>query len=454
MNATPPKNTRRPILLITLAAIVAVVIIVAAYTVFGPLPTDFAGGKRVALAAYTAGDPTGVPAELKSASQVERGEYLTRAADCEVCHTAKDGVPFAGGLAFVLPFGTIYSTNITPDAQTGIGSYSDANFLDAVHKGIGRNNTKLYPAMPYASYTYMSDADALAIKSYLFTLKPVHAPAPPNTLSFPFNQRGLMSLWSGFFNPNRRYEPNTDRSPEWNRGAYLTEAMAHCGECHTPRNLAFALNNRQKFAGAVQAGWRAYNITPDHASGVGSWSDADLAHYLSAGHADGRGTAAGPMGEAVDASLSYLKGSDIAAIVTYLRTVPNVATAGLPEPKQTPAPALFADNTSAAGESHGKAVYEGACAGCHGWTGQSPVIPFATLTGTRGVNDASGINVAQVIIGGGRRHVAGDSNNMPAFGSTYSDAEIASVANYVTGRFGAKGSDLTAAEVAKLRAEE
>jgi mono/diheme cytochrome c family protein len=452
MNATPQKNTRRPILL-TLAAILAVVVIAASYMVFGPHPTDFAGGKRVALAAYSAGDPTGVPAELKSASQLERGEYLTRAADCVVCHTAKDGVPFAGGRAFVLPFGTIYSTNITPDNDTGIGSYSDANFLDAMHKGIGRNNTKLYPAMPYASYTYMSDADAFAIKAYLFSLKPLHAPAPQNTLSFPFNQRGLMSLWSAFFNPDRRFEPNADRSPEWNRGAYLAEAMAHCGECHTPRNLAFALNNRQKFAGAVQAGWRAYNITPDHASGVGSWSDADLAHYLSAGHADGRGTASGPMGEAVDESLGYLKASDIAAIVAYLRTVPGISSSDLPEPKQGPAPALFAD-TAAHGESHGQAVYEGACAGCHGWTGVSLGIPFATLTGTRGVNDPTANNVAQVIIGGGQRHVAGDPNNMPAFGSTYSDAEIASVANYVTARFGAKGSGLTAAQVAKLRAAE
>jgi len=123
---------------------------------------------------------------------------------------------------------------------------------------------------------------------------------------FPFNQRALMSLWSVFFNPDKRYQANADRDAQWNRGAYLAEAMAHCGECHTPRNLAFALNNRRKFAGEVQAGWRAYNITPDHASGVGDWSDADLAHYLSIGHADGRGTAAGPMGEAVDASLKYL----------------------------------------------------------------------------------------------------------------------------------------------------
>jgi mono/diheme cytochrome c family protein len=452
MNATPPQRTRRPVLW-SFAALLAILLIVAAYIVFGPHPTDFAGGKRVALSAYTAADPTGVPAELKSASQVQRGEYLARAADCAVCHTAKDGAPFAGGRAFVLPFGTIYSTNITADADTGIGKYSDANFLDAVHKGIGRGNIKLYPAMPYASYTYMSDADALAIKAYLFSLPPVHAPAPQNTLSFPFNQRGLMSVWSAFFNPDRRYEPNLDRSPEWNRGAYLAEAMAHCGECHTPRNLAFALNNRQKFAGAVQAGWRAYNITPDPASGVGSWSDEDLAHYLSTGHADSRGTAAGPMGEAVDASLSYLKAGDVAAIVTYLRTVPGISSSDLPEPKHSTAPALFAD-TAVPGEGHGKAVYEGACAGCHGWTGVSPVIPFATLTGTRGVNDPTATNVAQVIIGGGQRHVVGDSNNMPAFGSTYSDAEIASVANYVTARFGAKGSELTAAQVAKLRGEE
>jgi mono/diheme cytochrome c family protein len=452
MNATPPRTKRRPVLW-TLAAIVVVLLITAAYIVFGPHPTDFAGGKRVALAAYTQANPSGVPAELNSASQLERGEYLTRAADCVVCHTAKDGVAFAGGRAFVLPFGTIYATNITPDKDTGIGNYTDANFLDAMHKGIGRGNTKLYPAMPYPSYTYMSDADALAIKAYLFSLKPLHAPAPQNTLIFPFNQRSLMSLWSAFFNPERRFEPNVERSPEWNRGAYLAEALAHCGECHTPRNLAFALNNRQKFAGAVQAGWRAYNITADHASGVGSWSDADLAHYLTAGHADGRGTAAGPMGEAVDESLSYLKASDVAAIITYLRTVPGISTADLPEPKQGPAPALFADN-GAASEPPGKAVYEGACAGCHGWTGISPVIPFATLTGTRGVNDPTANNVAQVIIGGGQRHVVGDSNNMPAFGSTYTDAEIASVANYVTARFGVKGSDLTADKVAKLRGEE
>jgi mono/diheme cytochrome c family protein len=435
----------------TLAAIVGLGVITSAYIVLGPQPTGFAGGKTVSLGAYHDQDPTGAPAELKSASLVERGEYLTRAADCAVCHTAKDGTPFAGGLAFVLPFGTIYSTNITPDAETGIGGYSDADFLNAVHKGVGRGNTKLYPAMPYASYSYMSDADALAIKAYLFTIKPVHAPAPKNTLAFPFNQRGLMSVWSVLFNPNKRFEPHVDRSAEWNRGAYLAEAMAHCGECHTPRNLFFALNNRQKFGGTVQAGWRAYNITADRNSGVGAWSDADLTHYLSMGHADGRGTASGPMGEAVDESLSHLKPSDITALVTYLRSVPAVATSDLPEPRSTPAAAAQLAATDS--NAHGKEVYEGACAGCHGWTGVSPVIPFATLTGTRSVNDPSANNVAQVIIGGGHRHLPIDADNMPAFGATYSDAEIAAVANYVTALYGAKGSDLTAAHVAKLRAE-
>ena len=438
----------------TLAGIIGVALIVLGYFVFGPKPTDFAQGKRVALEQYHGQDPTGVPAELKSASALERGEYLTRAADCMVCHTAEGGIPYAGGRAFVLPFGTLYSTNITPDRETGIGSYTDADFLNAVHKGLGRNDTKLYPAMPYASYTYMSDEDALAIKAYLFSLQPLHAPALQNTLAFPFNQRGLMRIWSALFNPDVRFEPNSDQSNEWNRGAYLAEAMGHCGECHTPRNPAFALNNRKKFAGAVQAGWRAYNITSDHGSGVGTWSNAELASYLATGHADGRGTASGPMGAAVDESLSRLQPSDIAALVTYLRTVPGIASPDLPEPKMIPASTVYSEESSAVSDPHGRMVYEGACAGCHGWTGISPVLPTATLVGTRGVNDATAINVAQVIIRGGQRHSSPGSTDMPAFGTSYSDADIAGVANYVTARFGSRGSALVAADIAKLRAAD
>ncbi|HEV7432552.1 MAG TPA: cytochrome c [Steroidobacteraceae bacterium] len=447
------KNSGRvnhPVLWV-LAIVVLAGAAVATYLALSPGPTAFAKGARVALEKYQGRNPSGVPDELKSAGLVERGEYLTRAADCMACHTSEGGVPWAGGRAFVLPFGTIYSTNITPDTDTGIGSYTDTDFLDALHKGIGRGERRLYPAMPYASYTYMSDADALAIKAYLFSLKPVHAPARENTLMFPLNQRGLMSLWSAFFNPDKRYEANTERDAVWNRGAYLTEAMGHCGECHTPRNLGFALNNRQKFAGAVQAGWRAYNITPDRSSGVGAWGDEDLVKYLSSGHAVGRGTASGPMGQAVDDSLRYLKASDLSAIVSYLRTVPSISTADLPAPRATSsAPSV----EQVAMDPRGTTVYASACYGCHGGTGISPGIDAATLIGMRSVNDATAINIVQVVIHGGERQAASGPSNMPAFGSSYSDAEIASVANYVTARFGRQPSHMTAAKVAKLRTQE
>jgi mono/diheme cytochrome c family protein len=450
MSSTEQPGRAKRYLLWFLAAVVGVAVVVFAWIVFAPGPTDFAGGRRVALADYHDQDPTGAPPELKGASVVQRGEYLTRAADCMVCHTAKGGAPFAGGVAFVLPFGTLYSTNITPDAETGIGNYSDAEFLDAVRKGVGRGKTRLYPAMPYASYTYMTDADALAIKAYLFSLKPVHASAPQNTLQFPFNQRGLMSIWSALFNSDQRFRPHVERGPVWNRGAYLVEALGHCGECHTPRNLFQALNTRKRFSGTVQAGWRAYNITADRSSGLGAWSDADIAHYLSLGHADGHGTASGPMGEVVDNSLSELTPGDVSAMVAYLRSVPAVTTVDLPQPNVNPAPSSHAEGVVSK-DPLGKAVYEGACASCHGWSGVSPVIPFATLTGARAVNDRTAINVAQVILSGAQRRVAGDTANMPAFGHAYSDAEIAGVSNYVTARFGAGPSQLTAATIAKLR---
>ena len=295
-------------------------------------------------------------------------------------------MPYAGGLAFALPFGTIYSPNITADKDTGIGNWSDAQFLNALHRGVDDEGERLYPAMPYASYTYMTDADALAIKAYLFSLKPVHQENPEDTLSFPFNQRWLMGLWSTFFNADRRFEPNPTRSAAWNRGAYLSEALAHCGECHTPRNLAFALNNRKKFVGALTAGWHAYNISGDTATGVGAWSADELEQYLSTGHAEGRGTASGPMGEAVDASFRYLVPSDIHAIVAYLRTVPAVSG---DLPAKLAGPASASPRQPEVSDTRGKMLFAGACAGCHSWTGQSPIWTQATLTGARAVNDPS-----------------------------------------------------------------
>jgi mono/diheme cytochrome c family protein len=323
-------------------------------------------------------------------------------------------------------------------------------FLTAAPGGIRMVAARLYPGMPYTSYTFMSDDDVLAIKAYLLSLPAVAKQNEKNTLIFPFDQRWGMIFWSLVFNPNTRFSPNTSKSGEWNRGAYLVEALAHCGDCHTPRNLGFALDNRRKFAGAFTAGWRAYNITSDKSSGIGSWTDDEVFSYLSEGHATGRGTASGPMAEAVDHSFSQMEPDDIRAIVTYLRSIPAVSSS---EPSTVAPPASASPRKgNAVTNSLGSKVFQQACASCHGWTGISPLSPFATISGTRAVNDSTATNVAQIIISGTRRLNPG-AMSMPAFGSTYSDTEIAAVANYVTGRFGAEASELTAKDVTRLRGE-
>jgi mono/diheme cytochrome c family protein len=437
------------------AAIVGVAVIIVAISVFawrtfarGPLA--FAGGSTVALADYHEANPTGVPVGLTKADIVKRGEYLAKAADCMVCHTAPGGADYAGGLAFPLPFGTLYSTNITADKDTGIGNYSDQDFLDAVQRGIRKDGARLYPAMPYTSYTFMTDADVLAIKAYLLSLPAVPRQNQRDTLQFPFNQRWSMIFWSLAFNPNTRFAPNTEKGAEWNRGAYIAEALAHCGDCHTPRNLAFALDNRRKFGGAVAAGWRAYDITSDKGTGIGSWSDEEVFAYLAKGHAMGRGTASGPMGEAVDHSFSQMDPADIRALVTYLKSIPAIASSE-PATIAPPAPASPKEGGAVA-DAPGRKVFAQACVSCHSWTGVSALSPFATISGSRAVNDPSATNVAQIVISGTRRFTPG-AMSMPAFGSTYTDTEIAAVANYVTGRFGNSASKLTAKDVADLRGQ-
>ncbi len=441
---------RARILIVVLIVAIAAGVFTLKTLTKGPLA--FAGGRTVALADYHAADPTGVPQDLANADQVRRGEYLARAADCLVCHTAPGGADYAGGLAISLPFGTLYTTNITPDKRTGIGNYSDRDFLDALRRGKRRDGSRLYPAMPYTSYAYMTDADALAIKAYLFSLPAVHATTPDNTLGFPFNQRWLMVFWSTLFNADTRFEPHSDRSPEWNRGAYIAEALAHCGECHTPRNLGLALDNGKKFAGAVTAGWHAFNITSDQGSGIGGWSDNEVFAYLASGHTPGRGTAAGPMAEAVDHSFSQMASSDIRALVSYVRSVPPVASRDLPARLAPPAPASPKAG-GATPDALGKRIFEESCVSCHSWTGVSAITPYATLAGARGVNDRTATNVAQIVISGTARHTPPGVVSMPAFGRTHSDTEIAAVSNYVTARFGSARSHITDKDVAGLRSQ-
>jgi mono/diheme cytochrome c family protein len=443
---------RRPIVLVVLVILIAAAVFTLKTFTKGPLA--FAGDRTAALADYHEADSTGVPPSLANADQVTRGEYLARAADCLVCHTAPGGADYAGGLAIPLPFGTLYTTNITADKDTGIGNYSDQDFLDALRRGKRRDGTHLYPAMPYTSYTYMTDADGLAIKAYLFSLPAVHQTVPDNTFAFPFNQRWLMVFWSTLFNADARFAPNTDRSAEWNRGAYIAEALAHCGECHTPRNLALALDNGKKFAGAVTAGWHAFNITSDQGSGIGGWSDDQVFAYLATGHAQGRGTAAGPMGEAVDQSFSQMAPSDIHALVSYVRSVPPIASPDLPATPAPPAPSPASPKDGAATpDALGKKIFEESCVSCHDWTGVSAISSYATVAGARGINDRTATNVAQIVISGSVRHMPAGVVSMPAFGSSHSDTEIAAVSNYVTARFGSARSSLTDKNVAGLRSQ-
>jgi mono/diheme cytochrome c family protein len=440
----------------TLAILVIVLAVIAGAAGWWVLgagdPTGFAKGKQVELADFKGSNPTGVPTTLANADLVARGEYLTRAADCAACHTAPGGKPFAGGLAFKLPMiGTIYSTNITPEAKAGIGAWSDQEFLKALHQGIGKGGKHLYPAFPYPSYALMTESDVLAIKAYLFTLKPVSYSPPPNDVSFPFNQRYLMMFWNTLFKPSHRFRLNADQPADWNRGAYLVEALGHCGDCHTPRNLLYGLNNRQKFAGALIQGWKAYNITPDPHWGIGAWSDEQLVGYLSAGNAEARGSAGGPMSEVVDNSLRYLTAPDIEAIATYLKSVP--ADADSTNAAAAPTPEIPKDVSEKGAEENkpGLAVFEGACIGCHQFNGTGAVSNYASLAGSRTANDPAGTNASQALIEGTRLNFTETSGFMPNFDAGYSDHEIASVVNYLTGRFGDKASSLTAEEIARRR---
>ena len=444
--------------LLNLLLVIVVVLALAvagavAWLVSGPGPLAFAAAAPGA-APYAGPSPTGVPAELANASLVARGEYLTRAADCLGCHTAEGGKSWAGARAFKTAFGTIYSTNITPDRETGLGAFTDAEFLRSLKQGVGRHGEHLYPAFPFESYAHMADADGLAIKAYLFTLKPVRLATPANTLIPPFDQRALMGVWKLLFVREQGFQPVAGRSAEWNRGAYLAEALAHCGDCHTARTLLQSLDNRRKFAGGVASGWNAYNITSDRLTGVGAWSDAELAQYLAAGHAPGRGTATGPMGDAVDLSLRYLTPGDIHALVVYLRSIPALSSRTLSPSLAGPASPSPRAVVPVVGEARGKRIFEGACASCHGWNGTGNLTTYATLTGARAVNDPSAVNVAHVVLSGSRRRTPQGEVFMPAFGRAYSDAEIAAVANYVTTRFGAQPSKLTVRDVRGMRGQD
>jgi mono/diheme cytochrome c family protein len=428
--------------------------ILAVAVAIGAIAVTVAVLNRADPAAGAAPAIAGAPAD---GDIVARGEYLTKAADCAACHTVPGSSKhFAGGVAFRLPFGTIYSSNITPDVKTGIGAYSDEDFVRAVREGVRRDGRHLYPAFPYTSYTHLSRSDVLAIRAYLATLPPISEPNRANELSFPFNQRWGMAFWNAAFFKSQRFAADPAKPPQWNSGAYLATALGHCAECHTPRNLGFGMQHDREFAGEELQGWRAYNITSDVKHGIGSWSDSDVVAYLTTGYAPERATASGPMGEAVAHSLQFLKPQDAAALVTFLRAVPpHEGTNPVEIDSRPPALAASSGGLPAADElrtqSQGLKLFEGACASCHQWTGQGRQTQYASLAGTRGVNDIRAINVTQIILRGVKMRVNDADVYMPAFADAYSDEEVAALANYVVAHFGGKQGMVTPAEVSKRR---
>ncbi|CAE6703514.1 Fructose dehydrogenase cytochrome subunit [Paraburkholderia nemoris] len=401
------------------------------------------------------------PTAAASSDLVKRGEYLARAGDCVACHTADKARPFAGGLPINTPFGTIVTPNITPDPDTGIGQWSDADFLRAMHEGVGKSGERLYPAFPYAEYTKVTDQDALAIRAYLNTLTPIHYAPPSNSLKFPFNQRWLMVFWNLFNFDEGRFVPDPKQSAEWNRGAYLVQGLAHCEECHTPRNFTQGLKTSSRLSGAVQAGWHAYNITSDKTSGVGNWSDDELAAYLSTGAAPGRANAAGPMAEVVTDSTQYLTREDIRSIVIYLRSVPPI-NGGESRPRDQWGNPAVDDVTALRGTKinavNGAQLFIANCATCHNWTGQgvgaSAPGAYPSLIHNSAVGASDANNLAMVILRGVSRTTKQADVLMPAFGTQLTDDQVAAITNYVTKQFGNPQSTVTVDQVAKLRTQQ
>jgi mono/diheme cytochrome c family protein len=378
---------------------------------------------------------------------VERGRYLATAADCVACHTVPGVAEYAGGVAFRLPFGTIYSSNLTPDPDAGIGSWSDEDFLRAVRSGVGRGGRHLYPAHPYPTYAAMARNDVLAIRAYLASLPPVPAKVPDGDLRFPYSQRGLMPLWNAVFLDGKRFKPDASRDEAWNRGAYLATALGHCGECHTPRNAAYALQSGRALTGAVTRGWKAYDITA-RATGIGGWTEAALDEYLATGHADGHGSAAGPMKEAVVYGTSQLTAADRKALVGYLLA----GAPGAGDASRTPAVAT-APATSAATGGIGATLYAGTCAGCHSLEQQAAPGSYADLSGARTVRDPEGTNILK-LLSEGSPHGVGEGTSMPGFGRGYSDTERAALANYVLVHWGRLPPSLTPKDAMRARSAE
>ncbi len=407
-------------------------------------------GAGALAAAYVVTDPA-LPAgpqamshgDAQGFSEIEYGRTMLTVADCAACHTDKDGggQPFAGGRPIETPFGRIVSSNITPDRETGIGSWTDDDFADALQRGFGKDGHMIYPAMPYPYYTHMTRRDVDAIHAYLKTLKPVHKAVVSDTLPFPLNIRLGMRAWNLLYFREGRFAPDPTHDDVYNRGAYLVTGPEHCGACHTPKTVLGGDEASKLYQGNVIQGWTAPNITGDRRRGLGSWSVDEVVAYLRTGH-NAQASSSGPMAEEVDLSSSRMSDGELRAIAVFLKAQPGQEDAGAPVGADTPAMRA------------GGAIYADSCGSCHRGDGAGVKGLFPTLAGAPVVQQLDPTSLIRVVLQGAKSVSTPTQPTgaaMPSYDWRLDDDEVAAVLTYVRNAWGNRAPSVTADEVGKSR---
>lgn len=398
---------------------------------------NFWGGPRLSDAA-----PTTPP----SPEQVARGAYLARAGNCMLCHTERGGAAYAGGRPVETPFGTVFASNITPDAQSGIGRWSAAHFRRALHEGRSRDGRLLYPVFPYTHTTRVTGADADALFDYLRSLPPVYKPNRQHRLRWPYNTQAALGVWRLlYFRPEKHVE-DPARTTEWNRGAYLVRGLGHCGACHTARNALGGTSDVMDLSGGLipMQNWYAPSLASMSEAGVAHWSVEDIAQLLSTGTSP-RGTVLGPMAEVVLHSTQYLEPGDIRAMAVYLQSLPPVPADT--DPRELPRP-------SASVMDRGGKLYEKHCASCHGEQGQGVPGAYPALAGNRAVTMPVTSNLVQVVLNGGFPPATRGNPRpfgMPPFAPVLSDADVAAVLTYLRSSWNNRAAPVSELAVTQQR---
>ena len=376
-----------------------------------------------------------------SSALIARGKALADAADCGGCHTADAAKPFAGGKQIDTPFGALFTPNLTPDRETGIGAWSDTEFYRALHEGIAPDDSRYYPAFPYPNFTKLTRDDVVAVRAWLATLQPVRNKPALSQLRWPWNYRLVMRAWNLLFFRPGTFEPDPQKSAAWNRGAYLVEGPAHCGVCHTPKNRFGADRRDQSYGGGLVDGWFAPRLDNAERSGLKSWSVDDIAEYLQSGR-NGRSHAGSVMAQVVINSTAKMSAEDVKAIAVYLKDLPI----GAPEPAVTPPP----PSQMAAGAT----IYKGACIACHEADGAGAPRIYPPLPGNANLQSADPSSTLHVILDGAETLTtarAPNSGSMPAYRDKLTDQEIAAVASYIRNSWGNAAPAVTPDQVAAAR---